>query len=526
MLFGVNKWVLPTVSEAYCLCEQALGEEQYLPIVRPAQGEQQWHAAIATILSMLPEPSPLKLATESRPLEESCPSATADPKPAVAGMILAGPTPLVSDLTLLQRFPSWTFAVNSAQASAFQLPPSDSPHSQGLEAGQIIPLLPADPLAAEQFCVILLAQFSWVAVLQRLSPHQSRLQFSFIPETVEQVLQVLRSRIHLTRPHQLPGFNALIGQFPPIEPHYRLTMQFSRQFLQISTHFGTPLSPEHRAVGAPLAVSLPADLPGQNPAQPQPNQSAATDETESLDLDPSQGNDIALLKAIAHEVRTPLSTIQTFTQLLLNRSDLPGEVLKRLESIQRECRDQIDRFGLIFRAMELTNPEAQTMARQYTSVSVQEVLQTNMPRWQKQASRRNLTIHLQVPEQLPAITICDPDMLEQVLTGLMDRLSHSLPMGSQIEFQIALAGHQLKLEIRSHPLAPPTSSPSPVERPMLKAVGSLLMLQPETGGLSLSLPVTKHLFAMLGGKLTVRQHQQQGEVLTIFLPLGTDSTAY
>ena len=63
-------------------------------------------------------------------------------------------------------------------------------------------------------------------------------------------------------------------------------------------------------------------------------------------------------------------------------------------------------------------------------------------------------------------------------------------------------------------------------RPMLKAIGDLLMLQPETGGLSLSLPVTKHLFEILGGKLTVRQHHQQGEVLTIFLPLGTDSTAY
>jgi hypothetical protein len=45
------------------------------------------------------------------------------------------------------------------------------------------------------------------------------------------------------------------------------------------------------------------------------------------------------------------------------------------------------------------------------------------------------------------------------------------------------------------------------------------MFQPETGSLSLNLDVTKHLFQALGGKLIVRQRPQEGEVMTIFLPL-------
>jgi signal transduction histidine kinase len=35
----------------------------------------------------------------------------------------------------------------------------------------------------------------------------------------------------------------------------------------------------------------------------------------------------------------------------------------------------------------------------------------------------------------------------------------------------------------------------------------------------LNLNVTKHLFQALGGKLIVRQRPQEGEVMTIFLPL-------
>jgi hypothetical protein len=56
-------------------------------------------------------------------------------------------------------------------------------------------------------------------------------------------------------------------------------------------------------------------------------------------------------------------------------------------------------------------------------------------------------------------------------------------------------------------------------RTNFKSIGQMLMVQPETGNLSLNLSATKNLFQALGGKLIVKQRPQQGEVLTIFLPL-------
>ncbi|NEO64658.1 MAG: sensor histidine kinase, partial [Moorea sp. SIO4G2] len=50
--------------------------------------------------------------------------------------------------------------------------------------------------------------------------------------------------------------------------------------------------------------------------------------------------------------------------------------------------------------------------------------------------------------------------------------------------------------------------------------GQLLTFQPETGSISLNLNVTKNLFQALGGKLIVKQRPQQGEVMTVFLPLA------
>jgi signal transduction histidine kinase len=115
-------------------------------------------------------------------------------------------------------------------------------------------------------------------------------------------------------------------------------------------------------------------------------------------------------------------------------------------------------------------------------------------------------------------------MLDQVLTGLMESFTRSLPTGGHIQLQVTPAGDQLKLQFQSQSDTEKTDSTCTT----LKSVGQLLIFQPETGSLSLNLNVTKHLFQSLGGKLIVRQRPQEGEVMTIFLPLevgDTDDTA-
>jgi hypothetical protein len=126
-------------------------------------------------------------------------------------------------------------------------------------------------------------------------------------------------------------------------------------------------------------------------------------------------------------------------------------------------------------------------------------------------------------------------MLNQVLTGLIERFTHSLMAGSHLQLGVTLAGHQLKLQFKASPQQESTSSSTSSQtspcrygfapnmtmnpRTNFKSIGQMLMVQPETGNLSLNLSATKNLFQALGGKLIVKQRPQQGEVLTIFLPL-------
>lgn len=501
------------------ICESLTPGESFgsKPAAAPAAApvEQQWPSAIAAITELL--------------IQTLQPTLAPGPR-AIQGILLAGPVPCISDPAVATALDSWIFANKPVQEITGQLPPAPASATSYSPQVHAIPVLPGDPISTDQFCLILTPKFSFVAAVGNNLAGQPACQFSFAPEAVLRVWEMLRLRILLARSAQdLERLEALVQQVAPREPPYQLVMQFSQLLLQaIGAPRGAATSP---LPSAPLATPAWKAEPLATTVAAQPcRQRPDVEFPASLVGAVEHRFDVELLQAIAHEVRTPLTTISTLIRLLLKRSDLPAEVLKRLETIHRECGEQIDRFGLIFRAMELEQNQAKQIPIALGPVSLAQVFADNIPRWQNLAARRNLTLEVFLPPQLPTV-VSDPTMLDQVLTGVIDRFAHSLSPGSQIQIEVSFAGEQLKLQVRSQSPARYSTTQkysehlSPFEQvavPVLKSVGQLLMLQPETGNLSLSLPVTKNLFQALGGKLTVRTLPQQGEILTIFLPLGCD----
>ncbi|NJN21968.1 MAG: hypothetical protein HC812_13290 [Leptolyngbya sp. RL_3_1] len=128
---------------------------------------------------------------------------------------------------------------------------------------------------------------------------------------------------------------------------------------------------------------------------------------------------------------------------------------------------------------------------------------------------------VRLPPTLPKVT-SDPALLSQVLTGVVEWFTQGLPAQSHIQMGVVLAGSQLKLQFKARSEGNGDSPTCPdSSRAQLRSLGQLLTVAPDTGGVSLNLDVTKTLFEALGAKLTVRQRPQQGETLTVFLPLDT-----
>lgn len=469
------EWILPSLSEVLATSQSTVVE------CSPAKAEQQWRISLAATENLL-----------LKTLATAFPGNT-------QGVVLAAPAPLFSQPQLTQNLETVTFTAkpfNPLALMPFQMPTVTT--ADEVTANEsVLPLLPADPLRREQFCLVFTDQFQLVLVLATHTSGEKTFSFSFEPEVVEQAWRALGARVMLTNPDFFTQLDILLQQYPPVAPNYRTVMQFSQMLLAEIT------APEPIKEQAP---EEPANIPSCPPA------------TASS----PRRSDVELLQAFAHEVRTPLTTIRTMTRLLLKRRDLPANVISRLEVIDHECTEQIDRMELLFKAAELeTSKAVKSTHTQLTPMSLDQVLQQSIPRWQQAAQRRNLTLDVVLPQQLPTV-VSNPSMLDQVLTGLMENFTRSLPAGSHIQVHVIPAGDQLKLQL-SPQLQCQGKTPSVAHPPIRKALGELLMFQPETGTISLNIAATKHLFQAIGGKLIVRQRPQYGEVMTIFLPMEVSS---
>jgi signal transduction histidine kinase len=426
-------------------------------------------------------------------------------KDGILGLILSSPTPLLSHPELLSCLKSGVFTPEAFRARA--LMPFGLPHEHSEEILSPIlqlPLLPKDPILEEQFCLVMTREFGFAMALSQDNYGLPAFHFSFEPEIVEQVWATLRSRLLLTNYHQLAGLESLVEEFAPREPDYRLVMQFTRNLLKKLPDWTVSAPKKTRCVENIYISEL-------EPRVIDLNLETATHRSETKSVKDCN-IERELLQALTHEIRTPLTTIRTLTKLLLKRSaQFTGDVIKRLEAIDRECTEQIERMELIFLAAELEAASAVDKSVQLVPLSLENLFQQNIPRWQEQGQRRNVLLDFEIPQKLPTI-VSDPAMLERVLTGVMENFSKSLPHGGAIKVRVNTVGDRLKLELlpKAHSCLNP-----------FKSLGQLLMFQPETGSLSLNLDVTKNLFHLMGGKLIVRQRPDRGDVLTIFLPLGT-----
>ena len=487
------------------------------------RAQQEWYAAIATLNQLLEH----QKGAESQKVSNQ---SAINHQSSHQGLILSGPSSVLTNPNLVSNFASWIFTSVPQEYNAYLS--SQAKHSLPLlpaPQGTIsvpplttaLPISSADPLANEQFCLVLTATFSLVMVLGENAKGEPAFLFSFDPEVVAQGWVALRLRVRnsqelLARFPECKNFNLnplafsttkldrLFEQFSPLAPDYKIVMEFSRLILQ-----NLPLA-ENWQKPQEKSKTIAADLGKQREFLAKPKSKIPNPKSPEVEL----------LQAISHEVRTPLATIRTLTRLLLKRPNLDPVVVKRLEMIDSECTTQIDRFSLIFRAVELEVSQAKQSPVQLTAISLTQVFQSNLPRWQKQASQRHHTLEVIIPQNLPTI-VSDQAMLDQVLTNLIEDFTRNLPIGSHIKVGVMLAGNQLKLQLESQlqssnkneeNFSNPTNSP-------LKSIGPMLMFQPETGSLSLNLSVTKNLFRAAGGKLVVRQRPEKGEVMTIFLPL-------
>lgn len=341
---------------------------------------------------------------------------------------------------------------------------------------------------------------------------------SFEPEVVQRAGQVLMARVQHSRPDRLALWKTALYALPLHPPHHRVIARFSSlllmsdsTLLELSSlaQLPTQASASQESPGSAFYASSLA-LPSEtlSPLSPRPyldRDHGGDDEADTT----SSISEAELLQALAHDIRTPLTAILTHARLALRQKSLE-KARTFMKRIEQECRDQIEKFDLIYQAAEM-KPKHLHLG----PTALTDLVQQNLSKWRSQVERQGSTLEVEIPDDLTDV-MSDPQTLDTILSGMIRQLARNSPPNSQVTARFTNAGELVKLQFQ-------VTTDGDLDHPAMtmkprQAIGQLLMLQPETGAISLSIPVTRTLFRALGGYLTFKRRAKQGETLTIYLP--------
>jgi signal transduction histidine kinase len=219
----------------------------------------------------------------------------------------------------------------------------------------------------------------------------------------------------------------------------------------------------------------------------------------------------------SHELRTPITSIKAFTELILMKPNMSGEKMFRLLNIINTETDRL--AGLINDLLDLTKIEAGRLSWHIDHLSVTDVIQTAISEMQSLADKKGLTIAANIRHPLPLL-LGDRDRLIQVLTNILSNAIKFTPPGGRIEIAAQreeLPVPQIAVEVSDTGIGIGENDLELIFEKFRRS-GDVLTNTSEGSGLGLA--ITRQIVRHHGGAIWARSKPGEGSTFTFTLPLN------
>ncbi len=219
------------------------------------------------------------------------------------------------------------------------------------------------------------------------------------------------------------------------------------------------------------------------------------------------------LSIAAHELRTPLATLQLATQsilLVLDSSPLSVDFL-RARALAGE-RQTLRLSRLINDLLDVSAMKAGQMRIQRENMDLVAAVQAVLNRMHHDLTRKGIDVTVHAPGA--AMGRWDPDRLEQIITNL---LTNAVKYGERRPVQVsALAeGEWARLEVADQGIGMSAEVRGRLFQAFERGISAT-----HYGGLGLGLYITAQIVRAHGGTISVRSTPEEGSTFTVELPRG------
>lgn len=235
----------------------------------------------------------------------------------------------------------------------------------------------------------------------------------------------------------------------------------------------------------------------------------ALDITERKELEQIKDD---LLSSMSHEMRTPLTAISGFSELLINEPEVPEQHRRYIEIIHKESEKLTD---LINRFLDVRRLKTNRARVNYEHLSVQALLEKAKKNCRNCKPHHDIRFKCQADSQVYG----NSQELTQVITQILENACLYSPKGGKISLTAETSDHETSIRVTDQGIGIPQQELDAIFNPFHRLdTGN----SRSTGGVGLGLSVAREIVTLHGGQIQVESTPGQGSIFTVLLPQPID----
>jgi len=222
---------------------------------------------------------------------------------------------------------------------------------------------------------------------------------------------------------------------------------------------------------------------------------------------------------VSHELKTPLSLVRMFSELLA--SDRVRDDAKRKEYMSIILSESERLSGLIENVLDFARLEKGKVAYQFVEGDIAQVVTRAFEVCRYRAEREGLEVSLRIQPELPA-TLLDERSLELALINLMDNAVKYAKDGKRVDVQVATrTGRAIEIRVTDYGPGIPLEEQRRIFDRFVRGRSSR---DRRVRGSGIGLALVKHIAQSHGGDVWVESEDGKGSTFILTIPVRQGAT--
>jgi signal transduction histidine kinase len=220
-----------------------------------------------------------------------------------------------------------------------------------------------------------------------------------------------------------------------------------------------------------------------------------------------------LAAGVAHEINNPLAIINEKAGLIKDLITFKEEYKhdKKLEGLIDSVLESVERCGAITKQLLGFARHTEVSV---STVPVRKIIGDVLSFLEKEASYRNITLNLEIPDDLPSL-VTDRGKVQQIFLNLINNAFQAVGDGGRIDIVgRPIDGGKIAVRVSDNGCGISDENLQKIFEPFFST-------KRDSGGTGLGLSITYGLVQRLGGQIAAESELGKGTTFTVTLPVET-----